>query len=112
MPIVSRMILLCSRPRHLSSGDVTDALARALPGLAGGPHVAAVRMTPVRGASLRWSPMFDWLIEAELADGADPTVIVDSSAWRDALADLRLLGMRPSVAVADATLTTRVKPTA
>jgi hypothetical protein len=104
------MILLCSCPRHLAPGELADSLERSVAALAGHADVTRVRMTELASASLRWARMFDWMIEAELAGTADPRDVVASPEWREALADLRLLGMRPSLAVADNESSTLLGP--
>ena len=97
-----RLILLCERPRHLARDESVVWLRQATHHLVDGADVVGLQFTELEGPPLCWSPAGDWLLEAELADDVDAQRLIDSPQWRELLADLRLLGMRPALAVADA----------
>ena len=98
---MTRIIVLCERPRQLSAEDALTWLRRAIAGLADGDAVTGIRVTELESVSLRWARSWDWLIEVDLGASGNARRLVTETAWGELLADLRLLGMRPSVAVAD-----------
>jgi hypothetical protein len=106
---VVRVIILCERPQHLSAEHAIAWLRRASAEAVATRGVAALRLTQLQNPSPTLAPMATWLIEAELERGADAAAIVASAPWRDLLGDLRLLGMRPSVAVADSARATALE---
>jgi hypothetical protein len=107
---VTRLILLCERPRHLARDEAVAWFTRATGQLAASPGVRELLLTELESASLRWTRTADWMVEAELERDVDPRRLVDTEPWRDLLADLRLLGMRPSVAVADPERVSDLRP--
>jgi hypothetical protein len=98
---VSRLIVLCERPKHLSAEEALTWFRRATDGLVGRDGIEAVSLTALESVSLRWARSWDWLIEVELPDSGTARRLVGETPWGELLADLRLLGMRPCVAVAD-----------
>jgi hypothetical protein len=97
---MSRLVLLCERPRHLSREESRDWFRRAVAELADGGEVLTLEFTELETASRHWACPADWMIEAELGE-VDAGRLVESPRWRGLLADLRLLGMRPAVAIGD-----------
>lgn len=64
--------------------------------------VRCAELTRLRDASPRYGRDWDWMLELHLTAGTDAHQCVDHhGACREWLGDLRLLGMRPSVLVAD-----------
>ena len=63
--------------------------------------VTQIEVTTLRSASSRWGRQWDYLIAIDLRAGSDAGVLVDGAACAALLGDFRLLGMRPSVVVAD-----------
>jgi hypothetical protein len=59
--------------------------------------VAAATLHRVESAALRHPRGWDWLLELELANGDSPNAVVRQPACAEFLADLRLLGTRPTV---------------
>jgi hypothetical protein len=109
---VPRLILLCERPRHLGREESVVWLRQATQHLVDGSDVVGLQFTELESPSPHWSPAGDWLLEAELADDVDVRRLIDTPQWREVLADLRLLGMRPALAVADARNSSRLGPAA
>jgi hypothetical protein len=93
---------MCERPSRLSGDEAIAWLRRATEQLGDGRDVTDLRLVELEHPSLRWAGACDWMVEAQLGDGVDPRRLVANDVWRDLLADLRLLGMRPTLAVADA----------
>jgi hypothetical protein len=97
---MSRLVLLCERPRHLSRQEALDWFSRAVAQLADGGEVLTLELTELETASRHWSCPADLMVEAQLGE-VDAGRLVESPRWRGLLGDLRLLGMRPAVAIAD-----------
>lgn len=55
----------------------------------------------LRTAPLSAPRQWDWMLELRPGPGTSAASCVDSQAWREWLGDLRLLGMRPTVLLAD-----------
>ena len=93
--VVPRLLVLWSRPYHLAAGEAerwVRAEVRQLPAADG---VMAVALRRLESASPRLGHQWDWLLELEVA--APVADRVESGPCADWLADLRLLGMRPTV---------------
>ncbi len=89
-------------PHHLSVSEVEAWLvseARRLPALPGVQRVTLTRVSATERHGRPW----DWVCELHLRDGAGARECVDDVAFAEWLRDLRLLGMRPKVAVLEAT---------
>ena len=63
--------------------------------------VTQIEVTTPGSASLRWGRRWDYPIAFDLRAGSDAGILVDGAACAGLLGDFRLLGMRPSVVVAD-----------
>ncbi len=63
--------------------------------------VTQIEVTTRGSASSRWGRQWDDLIEIDLHAGSDAGILVDVAACAALLGDVRLLGMRRSVVVAD-----------
>ncbi len=98
---VTRLLVLCSRPLHLAADDADKWLESELRGLLANDLVARIDFVALASASLAWGRQWDYLLEIDLREGSDPNVVVRSPACSGLLGDLRLLGMRPTVLVAD-----------
>lgn len=104
---VTRLIVLCERPRHLTRDQAIEWFREATACLrVGGGPVKAVRLTELESPSIRWGRSWDWLLEVELASVEAAGELMSDGPGGDLLADLRLLGMHPAVAVASPTRTT------
>jgi hypothetical protein len=98
---MARLVLLAQSPPHLD-GDQTEAwLRRELDALVGKPGVLRVSLSRLESVSIRFARSWDWLIEMECAAAEDAVRATSNSAFRDLYGDLRLIGMRPSLALAN-----------
>ena len=61
--------------------------------------VARVAVQQVQSAALRHPRAFDWCLELELSNPEAPNAVVRRPLCAEFLADLRLLGTRPTVFV-------------
>jgi hypothetical protein len=66
------------------------------------PGVTAVELSRLQNPSERGAS-WDWLIEMHLEHAADAAKAARANACRELVADLRLLGMQPSLVLVDAT---------
>jgi hypothetical protein len=71
--------------------------------LAGMESVSRVEMTRLQAPALRGGSDWQWLIEMHCAQGEDAVRAARDEICRDLVADLRLLGMQPSLILADST---------
>jgi hypothetical protein len=98
---VPRVVVLWTRPQHLSPAAadswVRQELGR-LRAVTGLQEVQLSRLDPAAAGSVR---AWDWMLELQPKPGADAALCLDSAAWREWARDLRLLGMQPTVLVAD-----------
>ncbi len=99
---MARILLCGGRPRHLGDAEGLGWLAGEAVRLAGIQGIRQLSLTPLDSPSLRQARPCDWLIEPEVDAQLDAADIVSTPVFSGLLADLRLLGMRPAVAMADA----------
>jgi hypothetical protein len=97
---VPRVLIAGWRPQHLSASEADAWFAAQLRPLRTLPGVERVTMTRVSGTDRHPRP-FDWVCELQLADGADAAACAEHPVCEDWVRDLRLLGMRPALAVLD-----------
>jgi hypothetical protein len=90
-----------NRPHHLSDSEAaawTLSEARRLRVL---PGVERVTLTRVAATERHGRP-WDWVCELQLREGADADECVNDAAFGEWVGDLHLLGMRPKVAILEA----------
>jgi hypothetical protein len=102
---VARLIVLVQRPYHLSEEEAERWLRSQAEELARSAEVRRVDVTRLASVSLRFGREWDWLLELYLERGEDAQRAVREPACAGLLADLRVLGMKPSVAVVERTVT-------
>jgi hypothetical protein len=91
---VPRLLLLFHDPYHLDADEARAWLRQEIAGVLSSDGVE--RATLTRLGEEQTSGGFDWLLEFGVAPGQNTQRVVG-----DMVADLRLLGMSPLVAVAD-----------
>ena len=90
-----RVLILWSRPGHLSISEA-DAWVRAeLRKITTLTTVTAAELTPLGVGPERHACPYDWMLALELDDDAT----IENGPCAEWLGDLRLLGMRPAVVV-------------
>jgi hypothetical protein len=97
------LLLFARRPYHLSDEEAHGWMSSQAASLASTPFVTSVDLSRLRSASAR-DAGWDWLIEMHLARAEDAAGAARGQACRDLVADLRLLGMNPSLVLVDGTL--------
>ncbi len=95
---VPRILITGSRPCHLSAQEAETWLASELRCLRAVPGVEGVVLTQVSAPPTR---SWDWVCELHLGNGADAEACVEHPLCVEWLLDLRLLGMRPGLALLD-----------
>jgi hypothetical protein len=93
---VRRLLVLFHDPYHLNAEEARAWVRQEVAGVLGSDGVRRATLTRVGEASSEASGGFGWLLEFDVAPGQNP-----HGAVRELIADLRLLGMSPLVAVAD-----------
>jgi hypothetical protein len=97
---VPRLLIACSRPQHLSASEADAWFRTELTPLRRLPGVESVVVTRVMAAARHPRPC-DWLCEVHLEARADWRACAEHPWCTEWLMDLRLLGMRPTLAVLD-----------
>jgi hypothetical protein len=92
------------RPYHLSQQEADRWIRREAAPLCEASSVRSVELSRLRGAGATSGSDWDWLIEMRFDSAEDAARAAREEACRDLVADLRLLGMRPSLALVDDTL--------
>ena len=98
---MARLLIFWTHPYHLSVAEADAWLhgeLRKLTRLAG---VERAELTRLRSGSRRFEPPHDWMLELHLAPGVAASDCVEAQPCAEWLGDLRLLGMRPAVVVAE-----------
>ena len=80
-----------SRDEDASGGRQEIEKLRAFDG------IADIRLRRVESAALRHPRAWDWYLELQLGNGDVPNAVVRKPEVHEFLADLRLLGTRPTV---------------
>ena len=94
---VPRLLVLWSRPRHVSSEEAERWARAEIVALLRADDVESAQLTRIASASARHGGEWSWLLELEVAG---PTQFVKRRPCADWLGDMRLLGMQPRVMVA------------
>ena len=98
---VTRVLMAWNRPHHLSGAEAESWTLTEVRRLRTIPVVERISLTPV--AATHHGRPWDWVCELHLLDGADAGDCLKHPACAEWLGDLHLLGMRPKVAVLEAT---------
>ncbi len=96
---VQRLLIMCLRPSQLSAGDAEAWLRRELDKLISVGDFGRAALSELQSVSLAWGREWDWLVELELTREDPEAAVARGSALNELLLDLRLLGMRPTVAM-------------
>jgi hypothetical protein len=102
---VPRLLVLFHDPYHLDEGEARAWLRREVDALLRHDELGEARLTRLGSATSQPRGGFDWLLEFSIdRAAANPGHLIG-----ELVADLRLLGMRPTVAVADDRNATELK---
>jgi hypothetical protein len=95
---VPRLLVLWSRPSHLTADEAERWARGEIRALLADGSVSLAELTRLESASSRHGSGWSWLLELETA--VPVRECVEHGACADWLGDLRLLGMRPVVLAA------------
>ncbi len=101
MERMARVVMLWTRPYHLSGEEAAEWARKEASRLLTVDGVAGAELTRLQSVSDRLPRAWDWMLEVHLAAGADPAQYIAAPPCAEWLADLRALGLRPSVLLAD-----------
>ena len=100
----ARVLMMWNDPMHISGDEAASWLGGQSSRLLVLEAISQIELTQPERASERHSRAYDWLLEVHLKAGSDPARFIDDPLLSDWLGDLRLLGMRPVVLLAAASL--------
>jgi hypothetical protein len=93
-------MIFVQRPRHVSAEEAEDWLRGELEPVAG-DGVRGIELKRLASPGLRFSDTWSWMLELDCRDAEAARRAVEEGPGLLLLADLRLLGMRPSVALVE-----------
>jgi hypothetical protein len=92
-----RILVLWSACRAISSDEDARWVREEVEKLGACLGVSAVTLHEVGSAAIRYPRHWDWCLEVAVDE--TPNAVVRAPAYREFLADLRLLGTKPAVLV-------------
>ena len=96
-----RLLVICRQPYHLRRQDAETWLAQEVETVLRRDKLQGARLTRLRNPTSETSSSCEWLIEFCVETGASSSALGRGGALRELVADLRLLGMQPTVVLAD-----------
>ena len=100
---IARLMLFVRRPYHLSELEADNWLRGQAAPLARTATIQSVHVSRIHSPGSRGGRDWDWLIEMHCEDAEAAGRAARAEACRDLVADLRLLGMQPTLVLADTT---------
>lgn len=98
---MTRLLILVDDLARLSREEAGAWLREGFSELAAFAGVQNLEVFPLEATGPSWLTAGDWLIEFQVLDGETARQLVDGPEGSALLADLRRLGMHPSVQVVD-----------
>jgi hypothetical protein len=92
-----RIVVLWNACRGVSTAEDESWVRAETEKLRGVEGIADVRLRQIESAALRHPRAWDWYLELELGNGDAPNAVVRRREVGEFLADLRMLGTRPTV---------------
>jgi hypothetical protein len=96
---MTRLLELVTSPYHVHAEEAEGWLRGEAAALATAEGVRRVVLSPLGSPSVRLDDRWGWLLELDCDGSEGASRVVRDGAWTSLLGDLRLLGMRPLVAV-------------
>ena len=91
-------MIFVQQPRHVSIEEAEHWLRSQLADIEG-DGISRVELKRLASPTLRFSETWAWMVELDCRDHEAAAAVVREGAGLMLLADLRLLGMRPAVAL-------------
>jgi hypothetical protein len=98
---MARIVILWTRPYHLSADEADAWAQRESARLLALDGVERGELARLHSGSERHAIEWSWMLELHLRDGVDGHACAEQPELEDWLLDLRLLGMRPTIVVAE-----------
>jgi hypothetical protein len=97
---VARLMIFVQHPRHVSTEEAEFWLRRELEVMEG-EGVRSVELKRLASPTLRFSETWSWMVELDCRDADAARAVMREGPALALVADLRLLGMRPSVTLVE-----------
>lgn len=107
---MARVLVLWTRPYHLSAEEAQTWAQEQASRFRRLDGVERAELTRLQSASARHARDWDWMLELHLTPGADGAAFMDAAPCAEWLAELRLLGLRPTVLLADGAIPAPAEP--
>jgi hypothetical protein len=104
------VLVLCRHPYHLRRQEAQAWLSQEVETVLRRDELQRARLTTLRSPFSQSSTSRDWLVEFQLHAGASSRAMSRGGALAELVADLRLLGMAPMVALADDAEAVELRP--
>jgi hypothetical protein len=98
---MAELLLLCRHPDRFSPQDAEAWLTQELDWVVRRDNLDGATLTALYNLGEDWTRPFDWLIEFRLSEGSFTAALAPGGGCGELVADFRLLGMTPVVALAD-----------
>jgi hypothetical protein len=108
--VMARLLLLCRHPHHLQRQEGEAWLRQEVEAVLRGDGLQRARLTGLETAWEGSTRSWDWLIELQVDDESRAGALSARGACGALVADLRLLGMSPTVVMAADRNTIDVEP--
>ncbi len=99
---MARLIMMVRPPHHVRLQEAEDWLRGELRPLVGARGVRSAAISRLGVASRRQALEWGWLVELDFDDPDTARQMAGDVTWMELMGDLRLVGMRPTVALVDA----------
>ena len=96
---MTRLLVLVNSPYHVRAEEAEAWLRGAAAALATAEGVRRVVLSPLGSPLVRGDDRWGWLLELDCDGSEGASSVVRAAAWTSHLGDLRVLGIRPLVAV-------------
>jgi hypothetical protein len=98
---VPRIVVLWTRPDHLTRGEADAWVQAGTATLDAAPGISNARVGELHSAALEHPARWHWMLELDIADQASVARTLRHGPVADWMRDLRLLGMHPTVMLVD-----------
>jgi hypothetical protein len=98
---VPRIVVLWTRPDHLTRWEADAWVRTQIAALDAAPEISSARVAELHSATLEHPALWHWILELDVVDEASVARMLRHGPVADWMRDLRLLGMRSTVALVD-----------
>jgi hypothetical protein len=94
---VPRLVVLWTRPDHLTRQEADAWVRAATEALDAAPGISSAGVSELHSAAREHPALWHWILELDVVDQASVARTLRHGPVADWMRDLRLLGMRPTV---------------